>query len=214
MIPGTCPDDVKLESHLYKDLTAIDSLRVRVHLAFCSSCRKRLSDLEKFQRELAQIQHAEVPEGLLDTLMSQVQAFEFPPPILPADQIPAGDRYRGTPEEAPGQLRIEWAFGAIAFLVLSVGRWLLADRLPPALKGRYLTPLADLAGLWDFFASGAWLSSLKGIVTAVRADGISSLKIMSGPVLSQIAGVFAFGGIVTAVLLYQWKTSHSGGDKS
>ncbi len=211
---GRCPDDTMLESLIYGDLSTLESVSVRFHTFLCPPCRKRLSDLRKFQSLLSEIPVAEPPDGFTEHLLQEVDSWQFPPPEPLMEDIAGA--YLGEEDvqepEVKG-LRLRWALGTASFFVMSFLQWRFSDRLPPALQGRYLMSFADLDGLWDFIFSGAWLRSLRDIFTAIRADGISSLKILGDTVPTQIAGVLVFGGIVTAILITQLRSSRTGGDK-
>jgi hypothetical protein len=210
---GSCPDDTKLESLIYGDLYGFPSLFVRIHTSLCPICRKRLSAFCAFRSALSEIPSSEPPDGFAEALLARVRSWEFPPPKPGIEDLAGAYQGEDVPEIGLKGLRLRWALGMASCFALSFLQWRFSDSLPPILQGRYLMSFAELDGLWDFVFSGAWFRSLKSVITAIRVDGLASIKILGGTVPTQISGVLVFGGIVTAAFITQLRSSRSGGDK-
>jgi len=197
--PG-CPDDTTLEAYLYEDLPYLQKARVRIHLAFCKSCQKRLADLCNFTAMLSRIPIEEPPEGFLEDVLSSMDEWGDPTPAAvedEEDQIPV----RGP------SAKVRWALGTLLFVVSSLVQWQYGDYLPSYLSSSYLTGLRGLGEMWEFFRSGAWWQTTVQVFQAVQTDGLGALEILGTSIPTQIAGVIVFGGIVTAVFVSQYRAS-------
>ncbi|MGE5579351.1 MAG: hypothetical protein ACM3WU_04825 [Bacillota bacterium] len=196
--PG-CPSDMTLEAYIYEDLSYMQKIKVRVHLAFCCSCRKRLLDLRSFNKMLAEIPNEELPSGFLDNVLQSMDEWGDPTPVAAEeeeDQVIVGP-----------DMKVRWALGTLMFLVSGLIQWKYADYLPGFLSSGYLTGLKGLAEFWQYVRSGAWWQSVLQVIAAVRTDGLGALEILGDSLPTQIAGVVVFGGIVTAVFISQLKAS-------
>lgn len=197
--PG-CPDDVMLEAYLYQDLPYLQKARVRVHLALCKRCQKRLHDLEHFSETLSKIPPEEPPAGFLDDILTSMDEWGDPTPV------PAAEEDDQVPVHGPS-VRVRWALGTVFFLVSSFIQWQYGEYLPRYLSGSYLTGLRGLGQVWEFFRSGGWWQTTVHVFEAVRTDGLGALEILGTSIPTQIAGVLVFGGIVTAVFVSQFRAS-------
>ena len=120
--PG-CPPDATLEAYLYEDLPYLQNARVRVHLAFCKSCRKRLLDLRNFSAMLSQIPIEEPPDGFVDDILSSMERWGDPTPVAVADeedQVPV----------CGPSAKVRWALGTLLFVASSFVQWQYGDYLP------------------------------------------------------------------------------------
>jgi len=196
--PG-CPSDETLEAYLYEDLSYIQKTKVRIHLAFCGRCRKRLLDLKNFSNMLSQIPSEELPPGFVDSILQSMEEWGDPTPVPVCDE-------EDQVVLRPG-MKVRWALGTLLFLVSGLIQWHYADYLPWFLSSSYVTGLKGLAEIWQYIRSGAWWQSVQQVVAAVRTDGLGALEILGGSLPTQIAGVVVFGGIVTAVFFSQLKAS-------
>ena len=197
--PG-CPPDATLEAYLYEDLPYLQNARVRVHLAFCKSCRKRLLDLRNFSAMLSQIPIEEPPDGFVDDILSSMERWGDPTPVAVADeedQVPV----------CGPSAKVRWALGTLLFVASSFVQWQYGDYLPGYLSSSYLTGLKGLGQMWEFFRSGAWWQTTVQVFQAVRTDGLGALEILGTSIPTQLAGVIVFGGIVTAVFVGQLRAS-------
>lgn len=195
-----CPDDFTLEAYVYEDLPYLQKARVRVHLALCKRCQKRLRALEHFSEMLSQIPREEPPVGFLDDILTSMDEWGDPTPVAAIeedDQVPV----RGP------SARVRWALGTVFFVVSSFIQWQYGEYFPSYLSGSYLTGLRGLGQVWEFFRSGGWRQTTVHVFEAVRTDGLGALEILGTSLPTQIAGVLVFGGIVTAVFVSQYRAS-------
>ncbi len=211
---GSCPDDSRLESYFYKDLPFHSALLVRLHLVFCQDCRHRLALLEGFHKMLSRVPTCEPPEGFLEDLLAAVQSWDYPSQLDPSGQSSTVESSSAQDETAPVfRVRVRWALGMAAFAIVSVLQWRFGDSLPEIVRGRYLLSFADIQSVWAFLSSGEWLSSIKGVIAAVRADGFASLIILGSTIPWFMAGVIVCGGVVTVVFIRGLRHRESGGDR-
>jgi len=196
--PG-CPSDMTLEAFIYEDLSYIEKIKVRVHLAFCGACRKRLQDLKNFNKMLAEIPSEELPCGFIGSVLQSMEEWGDPTPV-PAheeeDQVSLGP-----------SIKLRRASRTLMFLISGFIQWQYADYLPKFLSVSYVTGLKGLAEFWQYVRSGAWWQSTLQVIEAVKTDGLGALEILGAALPTQIAGVVVFGGIVTAVFVSQLKAS-------
>lgn len=201
-----CPDDAVLEALIYEDLPVLKRLTVLAHLMVCAGCRKRLQDLRAFSEVLSKTDFEEPPADFVMDLVKSIDAWGVP---TPAPSVEESDQT--APLHGPA-LRWRWALGAVMFLASSFLQWQYGDYLPQYLSSNYISTLKGLQGVWNYIWSGALWRSISEVVSAVRTDGLSALRILGTTIPSQIAGVVVFGGIVTAVFVSQLRALRRRGE--
>ncbi len=202
---GSCPGDDRLEAYLYKDLTFGAAFFMKLHLAGCKDCRKRLKCFRDFRDTLSSIPLSEPPEGYCERLLAVAGTWECP-----------GGHKSFQPNRmfAPYRARLGWALGVVLFAATGLLQWRFGDSLPEPVKGHYFLSFGDAQALWSFVTSGAFLASLRDIVAAVKADGLSALVILGETILPRAAGVIVFGGVVSVMFVKSLRQPRSGGDRS
>lgn len=200
-----CPDDITLEEYLYQDLSCLDRVRVRLHLAVCPMCRERLQGLRRFSRCLLEVPLEEPPREFMDDLVRAMDSWGVPTPAA------SGEDEQAVDARVPS-LRVRWALGVFLFVVSTVLQWQYADQLPHYMSGSYLSNLKGLGSLWDSIVSGALWQNTVQVFAAIRTDGLSALEILGSTLPTQIAGVIVFGGIVTAVFISHIRASRRRGE--
>ncbi|MGI6642589.1 MAG: hypothetical protein ACOX3V_01000 [Bacillota bacterium] len=208
---GSCPDDSMIESYFYNDLPFRSTFLLRLHLTFCRDCRKRLGLVKDFHKILSETSICEPPEGFLEDLLAAVQSWERPSLPVPSYDGPVVGAPLSRTEDSPA-VKIRWALGMAAFAVVSVLQWRLGDNLPELMRGRYLLSFSDIQSVWTFLSSGQWISSMKSVIDAIRADGLASLIILGSTIPWLLAGVLICGGVVTVMFIQGLRHRESGGD--
>ena len=204
-LSGRCPDDIDLEAYMYGDLPGLKVLRVRLHLMFCATCRMRLQSLRRFSEALSSMPLEEPPPELLDGLVSSIDGWGAPTPAAP------GEEDRSHEVRGP-ELKLRWALGAVFFVISTVLQWQYGEYLPQYLSGSYIWTLKGLQSAWEFVVSGSLWDYFAEVVSAIRTDGFSALRILGRALPAQVAGVIVFGGIVTAVFISQLKGMRQKGE--
>ncbi len=204
---GSCPVDSELEAYFYKEISFFRTLIIRIHLRTCQSCRHRLVQVEEFDALFSQLPRKNPPDGFLESLLSSVQSWE-----------PSQNQKKDIKPKSLGiptlRTDIKWALSTAILGVAGILQWRFGELMPEIIRGDYVMSFADVQNLWGILASGEWLSNLRTIGDALRADGFTSLKIMSGAIPWLMTGVIMFGGLLVAGFAKKLQRPRSGGDRS
>lgn len=201
-----CLDDATLEALIFGDLPALRRVYAKAHLTLCAGCRKRLGDLRSFSEALAKMEFEEPPADFVRDLVRSIDSWGVP---TPAPVVQESDQEALLHGAALGW---RWALVTALLVVSSLLQWQNGDYLPQYLSGNYVSTLKSLGYFWDSVWSGALWQNIAQVMTAIRTDGLSALRILRTTLPSQILGVVVFGGIVTAVFVSQIRASRRGGD--
>jgi hypothetical protein len=207
-----CPDDVRLEEYLYRDLSLWEDSVVRIHLLTCRECRAKLAGLREFDLALKSISIEEPPAGFEDDLLRMVRTWDFDPDPPSFEMLsPHEDSEPLTLSRA---YKLRWAVGSLVFVLGSFLQHRYGPLIPGTLGMRtnFLFSLQDLGALWEYFTSGAWWNSIVSVISAVKTDGFASLEILSTALPSQALSVLVFGGIAVVVFFSQHRASKDRGE--
>ncbi len=205
---GSCPVDSELEAFFYKDLPFTGMLAINIHLLVCKGCRQRLAQVRNFDALLSQVPMKDPPDGFLQNLLCNVESWDFPEN---PEQSGAHPKLVGTPNL---RSNVKWGLSTAILAIAGVLQWRFGEQVPEIIRGNYVMSFADVQNLWSVLASGEWVSNLKTIGGALRADGFTSLKIMGGAIPWLATGVIMFGGLLVASFAKKLQRPRSGGDGS
>lgn len=207
-----CPDDERLEGYLYRTLSILEESVVRLHLCSCGRCRARLESMREFDCAIRAIPTEEPPLGFEDDLIRMVKSWDFDPDPPAAQAGSLSDEREAMP--VSWGYRVRWAVGSLVFLLGTFLQYRYGSLLHGAFgeRANLFFSLQDLGSLLNHIVSGAWISSVKAIIAAVRTDGFASLEILRTALPSQALGVLVFGGITMVVFVSQHRASKGRGE--